>query len=370
VSLFESGGLQRDCTGVAQRLISRGHDVTIVCSEAEAEPPDVKLILLPNSAFFNHNHNLQFSRDFARLADDFDVVVGFNKLPHLDVLYCADPVSRQPSTMLQRFNPRIRGYIRLDLTCFGASSATRLLLLSEAQWDLYRKTYRTDSARAEILPPTVERSRAISLSDQPAVRAAKRKELGISAESKVWLFVASYPAAKGLDRIIGAMRAMPDILCLCVGFDLAERRHHKLLNLAESADVLSRLIQLGRRSDIPELMSASDLLVHPSRKDVTGTVILEALINGLPIITTKACGYSSHVSRANAGVVVASDPFSLLEFESAIAKSFDKTTLDAWRRDALSYVSREDIFSGLDRAASAIEEAGERKMRTPQFSSK
>ena len=33
---------------------------------------------------------------------------------------------------------------------------------------------------------------------------------------------------------------------------------------------------LGFREDIPELMAAADVLVHPSRLDVTGQVILEA----------------------------------------------------------------------------------------------
>jgi UDP-glucose:(heptosyl)LPS alpha-1,3-glucosyltransferase len=345
--------------------MQRNHDVTIICSEAEAQPANVKLMMLPNSAFFNHNHNLRFSHDVSRLASDFDVIAGFNKLPDLDVLYCADPVSRQPQTIFQAINPRIRGYIRLDLACFGQDSKTRILLLAEPQWDLYRRTYGTDQTRVEVLPPTVERTRAIPASSQVSVRAAKREELGISAATELWLFVGSYPAAKGLDRIIAAMHLLPNVECLCVGFDLLDNKHRKLLRMARSAGVLERLRLLGQRTDIPELMAASDLLVHPSRKDVTGTVILEALINGLPIVTTEACGYARHVSRAQAGVVVSSSPFSPAEFQAALTTASDASVRASWRENGSRYAGREDIFSGLDRAALAIEEAGLAKTGAP-----
>lgn len=341
----------------------RNHDVTILCAKVDAPPKDLKLVVLPNRAFFNHNHNLQFSHDTLDLAGEFDVVAGFNKLPNLDILYCADPVSRQPQNLLQRVNPRIRGYIRLDLTCFGPQSSTRLLLLAEPQWELYHKTYGTDPARAEILPPTVERSRAVPAAARASVRAAKRQEIGVPEARVLWMFVGSYPAAKGLDRIIEAMQRLPDVECLCVGFDLKDPRHSKLLNMARAAGVLDRLRQLGRRTDIPELMAASDLLVHPSRKDVTGTVILEAMINELPVITTAACGYSGHVTRAAAGVVVASVPFDQAKFHAALSAGSDPAQREAWRQGARGYVAREDLYSGLDRAALAIEEAGARKQR-------
>ena len=59
-----------------------------------------------------------------------------------------------------------------------------------------------------------------------------------------------------------------------------------------------RISFLGHREDIPELMAAADLLVHPARHDTTGTVILEAVVNGLPVITTSTCGYAHHVEAA------------------------------------------------------------------------
>jgi UDP-glucose:(heptosyl)LPS alpha-1,3-glucosyltransferase len=37
-------------------------------------------------------------------------------------------------------------------------------------------------------------------------------------------------------------------------------------------------------------------------------VLLEAVVAGLPVLTTAVCGYAHHISDADAGVVVA-EPF-------------------------------------------------------------
>ena len=44
----------------------------------------------------------------------------------------------------------------------------------------------------------------------------------------------------------------------------------------QAVGVRDRMRLLGVREDIPELMAAADLLVHPARTETTGTVILEA----------------------------------------------------------------------------------------------
>ena len=237
-------------------------------------------------------------------ANNFDVVVGFNKIPHLDVLYCADPPIPKPLTIFQKLNPRVRGYERLDLTCFGDQSKTRLLLLAEYQMAQFRERYGTDPSRMRLLPPTLERTMVMEAGDRARARVDVRRRLGLSDHALVWLFVARYPQSKGLDRVIDALQAVPAAQCMCVGFDPAELARNGLDRLAKQHGVSERLLRLGRSDQMPPLIAAADVLVHPSRKDVTGTVILEALANGLPIVTTEACGYAAHVIRAGAGIVI------------------------------------------------------------------
>jgi UDP-glucose:(heptosyl)LPS alpha-1,3-glucosyltransferase len=37
---------------------------------------------------------------------------------------------------------------------------------------------------------------------------------------------------------------------------------------------------------------------------VTGAVILEAIVNGLPVVATDICGFSVHIDRSKAGEVL------------------------------------------------------------------
>ena len=60
--------------------------------------------------------------------------------------------------------------------------------------------------------------------------------------------------------------------------------------LAKKLDLTHQVQFLGGRDDIPRFLFAADLLVHPAYNENTGTVLLEALVAGLPVVTTPTCG--------------------------------------------------------------------------------
>lgn len=53
------------------------------------------------------------------------------------------------------------------------------------------------------------------------------------------------------------------------------------------------------------LIAAADVLIHPARCENTGTVIVEALAAGTPVITTATCGFAHYVKESMGGIVVA-----------------------------------------------------------------
>ncbi|MFX5530075.1 glycosyltransferase, partial [Acinetobacter baumannii] len=65
---------------------------------------------------------------------------------------------------------------------------------------------------------------------------------------------------------------------------------------------------LKGRSDIPRFLLGADLLIHPAYNENTGTVLLEALVSGLPVLVTDVCGYAHYIAEADAGRVLPS-PF-------------------------------------------------------------
>ena len=344
--------------------MQRGHKVTIFCATSDMQPDAIPIVTLPVRTFSNHARNLAFAGALSKAtAGKFDVVVGFNKMPFLDVLYCADPPIPKP--IWRYLSPRIRGYERLDRTCFAENSTTRLLLLASFQKQQYIDHYGTPADRMVVLPPTLEKTRILTADDRGKARAEVRKRFALDHDALVWLFLGRYPKSKGLDRVIRALKTVPEARCVCIGFDRSAFRSSGLEQLARQLKVMDRLILLGRcdDDDIPRMIAAADVLVHPSRKDVTGTVILEAIGNGLPVVTSEVCGYSTHVQQSAAGVVIR-EPFDETQFQAALKVAKSPAVLSDWHQGALRYGAHADLYSGLDTAVEEIEQVGLRKTRS------
>lgn len=112
---FPHGGLQRDALGVATRLRDRGHAVTMLTGDWRGPRPDrIAVRVLGRRGWTNHGRNRRFAAAArAETAGDrFDGIVGFNRMPGLDVYYCSDSCYRGDALArhgpLYRLTPRFR----------------------------------------------------------------------------------------------------------------------------------------------------------------------------------------------------------------------------------------------------------------------
>ena len=85
------------------------------------------------------------------------------------------------------------------------------------------------------------------------------------------LFVGSGFKTKGLDRCLTALAALPDGVrdrtrLIVVGQDNTV----PFERIARSYGIAEKVRFLGGRSDIPDLLAAGDLLVHPAYSENTG----------------------------------------------------------------------------------------------------
>ena len=90
---FPYGGMQRDFRRFVEESQKRGHACRVYYISWQGEElADADLRQVPVSALSNHKRNTLFLQwvqtDLAR--DPVDGVVGFNKMPGLDVYYAAD----------------------------------------------------------------------------------------------------------------------------------------------------------------------------------------------------------------------------------------------------------------------------------------
>jgi len=360
VTLSEHGGLQRDCLALASALRARGHEVEIFAARCVAPWTAADEVrMLPNRAPTNHGRDVAFANAFANVVRArFDLVVGFNKMSGLDVYYCADPcLLARPASLWRRLSPRRRARLALERACFEPASSTSALMLTPESLERYRGAWRTPDDHLFLLPSRIAPERAKPDLRTETFRRDRRAALGYGDRDILWLWVATQPFTKGLDRVLAALSDHPEARLLVVGPSSGDKRTRRYIHLGNRLGVAEKVYWLGRRDDIPEIMAAADILVHPARLDVTGQVILEALVNGLPVVASEICGFSHHLKTAAAGVVLA-EPFDERSLSAALTLAANSKCRQLWSDAALDYVRRHDFARGLDAAADIVERIG------------
>lgn len=360
VRLFPEGGLQRDCVRLGRLLLKRGHQVAIFTTENRFDLPEgLALTLLPVCGFTNHGRDWGFAGKFAAaVSGQFDCVVGFNKLIGLDFLYCADPpVADRRRGFWQRATPRYRTRLKLERECFAPGASTHIIALTQVSAQTYRNYWGIGPDRFTVIPPGIDADRRHGELRQPAKRAALRAALDLPADRAVWLWIGAQPHTKGLDRVIAALPAQPAAILLVVGVasDAGEGRASAVK--AQHLGVADRVRFFGYREDIPNFFAAADVLVHPARLDTTGQVILEAMVNGLPVIASGCCGFAEHVHAANAGIVL-EEPFAQSALEAALVRAVEPGLAVTFSRNGIDYGRSAVPLDGLAVAADVIEQRG------------
>ena len=256
--------------------------------------------------------------------------------------------------------PRYRTFARLERNSFERRVTTKVILLSQNQLIEYRSVWKTELHRLILLSPTISSVRRRPEYRVNGTRQNIRTQLGLNQDDWVWIAVGVQPKTKGLDRIIQALQYFPDARLLIAGMHDTSKASAKMADRARKLGVSSRISWLGHREDIPALMSAADLMLHPARYDTTGTVILEAIVNGVPVITSSACGYSRHVESADAGIVI-KEPFDFHLFLEAIAEARDPQRCADWSNAGIAYGKNPELYQGRSRAAEIILHAANAK---------
>jgi len=355
---FPYGGLQRDFLRIALACQRRGCAIRVYCLQWTGDIPDgFDVRRAPVNAWQSHTRNVKFS---AWLAEDLQRepvwrVVGFNKMPGLDVYYAADGCfAAKPRHRLQRLSGRDRHFAAYEEAVFGAQSSTRILMISRVQWPLFVAHYGTPPERMTLLPPGIAPDRRAPM-NAADIRAAFRQEFGLADDALLLLQIGSGFKTKGLDRSLHALAALPPSLkartqLIAIGED----NPRPFVALARRLNLSAQVRILKGRSDIPRFLLGADLLIHPARHENTGTVLLEALVAGLPVLTDEVCGYAHYIADASAGVVLPG-PFSQDLLNTALADLLtDAPARARHQQNALAFAASADLVSLPERAADVI----------------
>jgi len=165
-----------------------------------------------------------------------------------------------------------------------------------------------------------------------------REKFGIEAKRLMLLYVGRVAYEKNIDfllRMFVRLRARrPDALFVIAGEGPA-RAH--LMSMAQELDITSSVRFIGyldRNTELLDCYAAGDAFVFASRTETQGLVLLEAMAQGTPVVSTAELGTHSILTPGCGAYVVAEDEES---FAAAVAQALTLPAEDARRRELLAH---------------------------------
>ncbi len=283
----------------------------------------------------------------------------------IDVLQCnnmrasfyaavASRLTRRPLLWHVRDIHSSERYIR-----WMARHATRIVAVSEAAATPIRS-----SAAVAVLPNGVDLS---AFRPSESARSEARRALNYGVGTPIVGMVGRLERWKGQDDFVRAMALVRDgcsearylvVGGAIFGGDAYESELRRLVGELGLEDVL---VLAGHRSDVSDVLSAMDVLVHCSMQpEPFGRVLIEGMAAGLPIVAYAAGGVSEIVLDGRTGLLcLPGDVYALAEAVLALLRDPARahTLGEAGRRRAEQNYGAQQHARRLEQMIAATEEA-------------
>lgn len=172
----------------------------------------------------------------------------------------------------------------------------------------------------------------------PARRAAMRESLGVATATPLIACIARNDAMKDYPGFLAMLDRLPGVMAYAAGTGTQLLPDHP------------RLLRLGRRLDVPDLLCAADLLVSASAfGEGFSNAIGEAMASALPVVATDV-GDARHIIGDTGLVVPPGNPDALAEAVKLLLAEPEAARL---ARGASARARISALFS-LERAAAAF----------------
>ena len=131
--------------------------------------------------------------------------------------------------------------------------------------------------------------------------AVLRDGLTGGTDRRVVLTAARLDEQKGHPELLRAAAELPEALFVLVG---EGPRRAALQSLAAELGIADRVLFLGHRTDIPELLAACDVFALPSLYEGSSLAVLEAMAAGRPVVSSAIGGTDELLSDGESGLLV------------------------------------------------------------------
>jgi glycosyltransferase involved in cell wall biosynthesis len=196
--------------------------------------------------------------------------------------------------------------------------ASDITVVEPAQADYFHRVLGFPTERLHLVANGIQ-----LLSRTPERIGQMRRQLAIAPEVFAFFFVGRLNAVKDLGTLLEAFAALPadvgDRARLYLVGDGPERA--ALAARQQALGLNDRVIFLGARHDVADLLMAADTFVMSSRSEGLPMVLLEAMAAGVPCVATAVGGIPSLFGDDRGVSAPAQDPSALADAMAAVARS-------------------------------------------------
>ena len=325
------GGAERYTIDLAEALVRRGHEVSLLASSFAANTGAANRILLGATAATRLGRYLRLldALDAHLSATRYDIVHAMLPVRACDVYHPhaglaaegvatghrkhSGGVARISSWLGNHLNRKRRRFAAVERRLLSGPHPPVVLCLSDYVKRSIQRHYPLPPTRLATLFNAVDLNR-FSLDVRPQAAEATRERLAIPTGATVALMIAQDYRRKGLRQAIlataraneasSAGSAADNPLVLVV---VGKENPTAYQRLARHAGIADRVIFAGATDDPGAFYRAADFFVLPTRHDPCSLVVLEALAMGLPVISTAFNGACEIMADGQHGFVL-SDP--------------------------------------------------------------
>lgn len=302
------GGPIASVHGLCRALAGRGHDVHVFTTNVDgAGVSDVPL----GAPVSLHNVNVHyFASAFRRLYYSPSMKRALRGVAEFDIVHLHS-VFLWPTYAAARAAERAgkpyvvspRGMLVPELIARKSSLAKRVwirlfeehTLLHSSIVHFTSQRERDDARRADVAIPG-----AVIIPNGVELCLERAQE-----HSDELLFLGRINWKKGLDRLMEAMRLLPDARLAVAGND--EENYRASLPRLDNVRFVGPVTGQAKH----DLLRRAAVLVLPSYSENFGNVVLEAMAVGTPVVVTPEVGLAAEVERSGAGVVTPNEPAQL-----------------------------------------------------------
>ncbi|MFA9477154.1 glycosyltransferase family 4 protein [Phycisphaerales bacterium AB-hyl4] len=307
-----SGGAERSTATIANHLIQRGHEVTVLTGYCPEDLPTQPGLTVKTAMLGRPRGVLRlatFVRWASRQLTEYDVSLSVTtSVPASVVQPRAGLVMQaQARSVARRDTSLARAAKRFAIACSTRQIALRLAerrtmrdpfvqqFVAISQYvarDMLRY-YAIGDDRITIIPNASEMP-SVDAAQRAAWRREIRQSFNIPDDTVMYLFPAIDPWRKG---ILPLMRAAAQLKQRGVPFviALAGSVSHTQQRLAEQMQLREQVRMVGRTEQMAALFCAADVTVLPTFHDPSSKVIIESLMMGTPAISSGYNGASDFI---------------------------------------------------------------------------